>query len=156
MIDDGVLIAFQRRLQAEETAPEASQASQNASPSDVTLRTDHFAALRETEDFERSVKCVRSHNQNITKIIDWIKTSYPDAYESMTRPLTTDEMADQKLYYKGTRDFIYSNVNSGVIKAFIASHKVKETTDEGRDMHYGYDTLRKYHDAVLLERTKRR
>jgi hypothetical protein len=150
MIHDGVLASFQRRLQSGGAEGEEVTAESTHQSTNMTLTNDHSAALRETQGYERSLGCVRTHNRNITKIIEWIKTSYPDAYESMTRPLTTEEMNDQLLYYKGKRDFIYSNLNSDIIKAFIASSKVKATTEDGTVMHYGYDSLRKYHDAVLF------
>jgi len=121
---------------------------ETSATSNVTLRTEHAASLKETEKHKRKVQTIRNYNHRINKMINWIKESYYEHYAIMTRPLSDEEKAQGDEFYQASHDFVYNKLDLTIIKAFIASHKIKTVDVEGRLIFYGWDHLRKYSDAI--------
>ncbi len=123
---------------------------------DAGLTAEDAAAVRETELHNISRDTVRDHNNRITKIIKFIHAKYPDKYNTMTRELTNEEKAQPQIYHKSTRDFIYPLIDIEVIKAYICSNKIKSIDNEGKQIFYGWDNMRKYHDSILFGASRSR
>jgi hypothetical protein len=115
----------------------------------VVLNPEHAAALKETQTYTRQVRCIRDHNRRISSMIDWIREHYPTFFESMCRPLTDAEKAEGDTYYQATHDFVYERLDPTLIQGFISCRKVKYVDEDGANIIYSYDHLRRYKDAVI-------
>lgn len=115
----------------------------------IALIPEHAAALQETQNFTRQLQCIRGHNRRISQMIEWIRTHYPTSFETMCRPLTEAEMAQEDTYYQATHDFVYERLDPTLIEAYISSRKIKYTNANNQTIIYSFDHLRRYKDAVI-------
>ena len=118
----------------------------------VEINAEHSAGIRETEDFFKSAKTVQDHNRRLMEMIKWVEQEYPDYYENGVVELAEEQKENKKRYHTSTHDFIYTNINVNIMKAFMSKKKYKPNkfTLEGKPIHYSYSHLRKYYDSVLF------
>jgi hypothetical protein len=111
---------------------------------DIQIHQNHLESVQQTSNFRISMKCMQEYRRRNAKVIEWIKSEYPDYYLLGTTPVTEEQAADPRLHFFGRkRDFVYTGLNVEVIKAFMSVHKTKEN-----GKHCSQVNIRKYHDAL--------
>ena len=103
-----------------------------------------------TENHASEEATIKGHNLRLAKMMTWTHTNYPAYFRQGVVKLTRAQISDAPKYYKCTHDFLYNKINVDIVKAFISSGKVKATKEDGEEIYYSYDHLRKYKDAVLF------
>ena len=66
--------------------------------------------------------------------------------------MTPEERADRINYHNCTHDFRYENLPSSIVKSFLSDPQQKfkrRKTANAPLKQYGFDHIRKYHDAIL-------
>ena len=63
--------------------------------------------------------------------------------------MTDAEKAEGDTYYQATHDFLYERLDPTLIQGFISCRKVKYVDEDGANIIYLYDHLRRYKDAVI-------
>ena len=116
----------------------------------MQLSMEHAAAVKSTESYACQAKTIQDHNRRLGKMIDWVKTNYSSQAMTLVRELSDDEKSERELYYKSTHDFVYEALDPLIIKAFISANKVRGRNENGNEVFYSYDHLRKYKDAILF------
>ena len=107
------------------------------------VQADHQMALEETQTF--TIKCIPAYRSMLKKFIQWLKDNYPDHYDALVIELSPEQKANTRVYPKSTHDLRYNLLSPDVVKLFICATKINPKNN----LHYGFDTLRKYHDAIL-------
>ena len=118
--------------------------------SKLKILPSHASAMKQTERHIVAVPTVRSHNNRLMTMIDWVKDNYSTHGKKVIVKLTKEQRKDEQLYYKSTHDFNYSILEPELIKAFLSANKVKEVDAQGKETYYSFDNLRKYKDAILF------
>ena len=142
-----MLSQFQQMSQPPSTATSTERGTTETM---VQLSNEHAQAVRSTEDHACSKETTRSHNRKLKKLIEWMRTNYPNESASMIRELTDEEKEDRERFYQSSHDLLYGSLDPLVVKAFISANKVREIKEDGTEVFYGFDHLRKYKDAVLF------
>ena len=135
-------------------------------PIGISLSKKNIKRIKETNKFKKRDKTKKDHRQRLQEMIKFIEKSYPTYSRECVKELTLDELSDETYdFYDSKKDFIYEHLNSGIIKAFMASKKVKKfvlpkslkaqrkvlaKNPEKKDKIMSYDHIRKYHDAILF------
>ena len=109
---------------------------------DVSILPEHRAALDDT--LSNRVKCVPNYRNRIKEYIKWLQNHYPDYAAEVAFELSDDQKANKKMYHTATHDLRYDILNPQFMQLFMSSKKERP---DGK--HYGFDHVRKYHDAVL-------
>jgi len=107
------------------------------------VQAEHQSALEETQTY--TIKCIPAYRSMIKKFIQWLKDNYPDHYDALVFELSSEQKANTRVYPKSTHDLRYNLLSPDVVKLFICATKINPKNK----LHYGFDTLRKYHDAIL-------
>ena len=118
--------------------------------SKLKILPSHASAMKQTERHIVAVPTVRSHNNRLMTMIDWVKDNYSTHGKKVIVKLTKEQRKDEQLYYKSTHDFNYSILEPELIKAFLSANKVKAVDSEGNEKYYSFDNLRKCKDAILF------
>ena len=118
--------------------------------SKLKILPTHASAMKETERHIVAIATVRSHNNRLMTMINWVKENYSTHGKKVIVKLKKEQCEDKQLYYKSTHDFNYSILEPELIKAFLSANKVKAVDSEGNEKYYSFDNLRKYKDAILF------
>ena len=125
-----------------------------AAPSIIqaNISANHTAVVRETEDHYKKMKTVKDHCNRLKEMIGWVELNYPEYYAEGVTPLSDEQIADERRYYRSTHDFVYDTLNVEITKAFLATKKYhpNKLTRQGKRVHYSFSHLRKFYDAVLF------
>jgi hypothetical protein len=80
-------------------------------------------------------------------MIGWIKDKYPEYVdEGGIINMTVEQYANPCFsHHKCIKDLVYSGINTSIIKAFLASQKIKGTGKMASFSH-----IRKFKDAILF------
>lgn len=54
------------------------------------------------------------------------------------------------MFYKATHDFVYDKLHADIIKDVISGNKIKEISEDGKEIYYSFNHLRKFKDAALF------
>ena len=115
-------------------------------------------SIRATESHQISKGTRKDHCNRLDKMIKWVEEQVAQGKFTISDPLTcalTEEQKSDKLnYHNSERDFVYEILPAMLVQAYISTHKNKPTSTIQKPEHYGYDTLRKYADAVLYGATR--
>jgi hypothetical protein len=80
----------------------------------------------------------QDYRRRLTEVMGWIEANDPEQYDRCVIELNAEQANDPNLNYFGaTHDFIYENLNFGVVMEFLSSKQSKAH-------------IRKYHDALLF------
>lgn len=129
-------------------------ATGGSSASVVFVDPNIRGSIRETENHKTQLKTRQDYCRRLDKMINWVDAQITSEKIRVTtdliRDLSDEEKADETNFYQSTKDFNYDVLPPDVIKAYISSHKYKpgNEANEKREQ-YGFDHLRKNHDAVL-------
>lgn len=105
----------------------------------------HVAAVRETEQNEKSRQVKNDYRNRIQRIIAFWKNEYPEYYDIGVREITMAEFGNPDIYwYKNKEDIVYTGLNVQFFKYFLAKKKKKLT-----GKYTSYDDLHRYHDAIM-------
>ena len=111
----------------------------------VSVSAEHSASVRATEQKDLTVEVKRNYRNRLKHIYKFWEQSYPEYYEVGVCELTSDELADEDLFFwKNKHDIIYAGLNVQMVKAFLGHKKQKENGKTSSHVQ-----LRKYHDAIL-------
>lgn len=132
------------RGRSADTTTAATDGSRRLIGDDVVPSAEHAAGLEETD--EHVVGCIPNYRNRIAEMAKFFKEEYPQQYDELVIELTPEQKANTRLYYTATHDFRYELLSPNLVKIFLSGHKKKYA---GGTMHYKFDHLRKYHDAIL-------
>jgi len=109
------------------------------------IQPEHQKALDTTKQFV--IGCLPEYRRRNGKFIKWMKDNYIDYYNEVVYDLTPQQQANKTLYPGNncTQDLRYDRLNVKMTTLFISANKINPSTGQ----NYGYDNLRKYHDAIL-------
>jgi hypothetical protein len=113
----------------------------------VQVSQQHAVLVHETEDNDTKVKTKREHRNRLMRMIGWIEDKYPEYVdEGGIINITVEQHADPCFFqHKCIKDFVYSGINTPIIKAFLASQKIK-----GNGKMASFSHIRKFKDAILF------
>ncbi len=135
------------------TTPNESVVAANVR-TESALNPEHAQNVKSTRNHNRTEKCIKDHNGRINQIQSWIEVNYPDVYNNLCIPLTDEQKSETIIYYKGTHEFKYDQLESIYIEAFISNNQKKlkrngeEIMNNGQPVYKSYTHLRKYSDAI--------
>ena len=98
--------------------------------SKLKILASHASAMKQTERHMVAVPTVRSHNNRLMTMINWVKENYSTHGKKVIVKLKKKQHEDEQLYYKSTHDFNYSILEPELIKAFLSANKVKQVDSE--------------------------
>ena len=132
--------------------PDAGQVAAN-----VILNDEMRENVRATESLGLNLKTRKDLNNRLQKMISWMQKKLISRdiiadERQLIRILTPQERADSVNYHKCTHDFIYENLPSSLVKSFLSDPEQKFKRRKTGDVtvkQYGFDQIRKYHDAIL-------
>ena len=109
------------------------------------IQPEHQIALDATKQF--IIGCLPDYRRRITKFIEWlINNNYNDYHDEVVFDLSPEQKANKTVYPGNcTQDLRYDRLNVTMTTLFISANKINSNTGK----HYGFDNLRKYHDAIL-------
>ena len=100
------------------------------------------------------------------EIKQFISSKYPAVARRLIKPISAHDLTDPAYHWFGSKtDFVYQDIHPDIIKAFLATKKVKKfvlpSSVEARrralqknpnkeDRIMSFDHIRKYHDALLF------
>jgi len=119
----------------------------------VILDQSIQGSIRETESHKIVKKTRNDYCNRLDRIIGWLETQVEEGKiqvsASLIRNLTNEEKEDKDNYNNSKKDLNYDILPAAIIKAYISSNKFKPNSTVENPEQYGYDHLRKNHDAVL-------
>ena len=124
----------------------------------VTLNPEMMRSVQETESLGRAQKTRNDYNNRIMKAVKWVKEKIQshaiDGIDEseIIRELTDEQKQDKVNFHNSTHDFIYTKLPSAITKAYLSdpAQKYKKRRDPAApQMQYGFDHIRKHHDAIL-------
>lgn len=111
----------------------------------IEVQEGHQRSVENTEDHEKKDKTRRDHRNRLKAMYEWWKDEYPEYYSVGVKEMTDADLAiPSNFYHKNKHDLIYTGLNPTMVKAFLASKKIKSNGKTASHSH-----LRKYHDAIL-------
>jgi len=110
-------------------------------------------SIRITESHKIDQKTRNDYCNRLDKMIIWIESQVTQRTiqisESLVRELSNQEKGDKGNYHNSIKDLNYEILPVEIVKAYISSNKFKPTSTVDKPEQYGFDHLRKNHDAVL-------
>jgi hypothetical protein len=110
----------------------------------VQLKVEHNEAFAATLRKLSVDKTKNDHCNRLHRMIEWMKTEYPEEAKDCTVKLTQENKSDPfKHFHNMTDDFVYDKVRYQYIAAYLSSIKKKENGKFRSISDY-----RKYYDAL--------
>ena len=122
-------------------------------------------ALQILHHFRRK-KNMRDHRNRIKEMISFIEIKYPTYALQVINEISESDLQNDRYHWFGAKkDFDYEKMHPDIIKAFMATKKVKrfklpksysaqvralQRNPEQKDRIMSYEHIRKFHDAMLF------
>ena len=114
---------------------------------------------------------MRDHRNRIKEIIEFVEMKYPTYALQVVSIISDSDLENDRFHWYGAqKDLDYEKIHPDVIKAFMASKKVKkfklpkhhsaqmralQRNPERKDRIMSFEHICKYHDAVLFGASER-
>ena len=110
----------------------------------MELQEGHQEAVTDTQSNDKKLKTKREARNKLKLIIKFLENNYPDYYDAGVVEITDEQKNDREFFaHTNTHDLVYTGINVRMIKACLATLKVKEN-----GKLRSFKDLSKFHGAI--------